>query len=116
MSYETRHIIVDNCAMAGRSSRSFREEGRLEDIKNQMKSGDYLLIQFGHNDAAAEKKERYVPLETFGESLMEYIRVAREKKAYPILISSICLRPCLANEQGEKRKKSMHYFRNMQKK
>ena len=104
MSYETRHIIVDNCAMAGRSSRSFREEGRLEDIKNQMKSGDYLLIQFGHNDAAAEKKERYVPLETFGESLMEYIRVAREKKAYPILISSICLRPCLANEQGENAK------------
>ena len=46
--------------MAGRSSRSFREEGRLADIEASLRPGDYLVVQFGHNDAYREKAERYV--------------------------------------------------------
>ena len=100
--YETRHFIVDNCAMAGRSSKTFLEEGRLEDIKRHLKEGDYLLIQFGHNDSSASRAERYVPVEQFGDMLESYVRAARDCKAVPVLLSSICLYPCRENEEGEK--------------
>ncbi|WP_373262928.1 rhamnogalacturonan lyase family protein [Hungatella hathewayi] len=102
MQYETRHLIVDNCAAAGRSSKTFLEEGRLEDIKKHLKEGDTLLIQFGHNDAAASKAERFVPAEQFGGVLEAYVRAAKECNAVPVLLSSICLYPCSENEEGEK--------------
>ncbi|MEG0215427.1 MAG: GDSL-type esterase/lipase family protein [Hungatella sp.] len=99
--YESTHLIIDNCAMAGRSSRSFREEGRLEDIKRHMNEGDWLVIQFGHNDMAVEKPERYVPIALFEESLLQYLSVAADCKATPILISPITLRPCEKVISGE---------------
>lgn len=101
MCYESRHLIVDNCAMAGRSSKTFREEGRLDDIRKHLKPGDYLVIQFGHNDASASKAERYVPVDLFEESLAEYVNAAKAAGAVPILVSSIALRPCKENERGE---------------
>lgn len=101
MRYETRHLIVDNCAMAGRSSKTFLEEGRLEDIKRYLKEGDYLLVQFGHNDASASRAERFVPVEQFAGVLESYICAAKDCKAVPILMSSICLYPCRENEEGE---------------
>ena len=94
MCYENRHVIVDNCAMGGRSSKTFREEGRLDDIRKHIKSGDYLVIQFGHNDASASKPERYVPVEEFENSLMEYVDTAKKAGATAVLVSSITLRPC----------------------
>ncbi len=100
--YESRHLIVDNCAMAGRSSKTFLEEGRLEDIKNQIREGDFLLIQFGHNDAAEGKRERYVPVSDFPKYLETYAKTAREKGAVPVLISPVCLCPCEENREGEK--------------
>ncbi len=99
--YEGRQFIVDNCAMAGRSSKTFREEGRLQDIEANIQPGDYLVIQFGHNDAGAGKPERYVPLDGFTESLQKYIDVAVEHEATPILISSIVLCPSKETEEGE---------------
>lgn len=102
MRYESRHLIVDNCAMAGRSSRTFLEEGRLEDIKQHIREGDYLLIQFGHNDAAASKRERYVPVSCFPLYLKQYVEAAEKAGAFPVLISPVCLCPCKENEEGEK--------------
>lgn len=99
--YESSNLIVDNCAMAGRSSKTFREEGRLEDIKKQLLPGDFLLIQFGHNDASCSKPERYVPLEAFQESIGIYIKAAEASGAIPILVSSIALRPCPENDKGD---------------
>lgn len=99
--YETRHLIVDNCAMAGRSSRTFREEGRLKELAAHMKPGDYLLIQFGHNDAALSKPERCVAAEEFAESLRAYIEAARACEAVPVLVTPVCLCPCEENLKGE---------------
>lgn len=98
--YEGNGFIVDNCAMAGRSSKTFREEGRLKDIEEHIQRGDYLLIQFGHNDAGAEKPERYVPLEKFKESLDYYVKVALNNGAMPIFLSSIVLCPGQESETG----------------
>jgi len=98
--YEGSRFVVDNCAMAGRSSKTFREEGRLKDIEEHIGQGDYLLIQFGHNDAGAEKPERYVPLEKFKESLEYYVKVALDNGAMPIFLSSIVLCPGQESETG----------------
>lgn len=101
MRYESRHLIVDNCAMAGRSTKSFLNEERLEDIKEHIKEGDYLFICFGHNDAYAAKPERYVPVCNFSQYLKQYVEAARKRGAVPILISPISLCPCKENEEGE---------------
>lgn len=99
--HTTSHFCVDNCAMAGRSSKSFRREERLDDIKANIKKDDVLIIQFGHNDAGFNKEERYVPLEGYKESLKPFIECAKNVGAYPILISSIALLPCDSNREGD---------------
>lgn len=93
---------MDNCAMAGRSLKTFLEEGRLEDIKRRMKPGDYLFIQFGHNDAAASKEDRYVPLARLSEYLELYVEAALERGVYPVIISPVCLCPFDPDRKEEK--------------
>lgn len=94
---------LDNCAMAGRSSKTFREEGRLQDISEHIQKGDYLIIQFGHNDAGKSKPERYVALEDFKASLAPFVEVALSHEAKPVFISSIvlCPGPQIAGEAEE---------------
>ena len=100
-----QHFIVDNCAMAGRSSKTFLEEGRLEDIKRHLKEGDYLLIQFGHNDASASRAERYImPMEQFWRYAgIPYVRAARTvRRCRFFCLPSACIR-AERNEEGERR-------------
>lgn len=99
--YEGKEYIVDNCAMSGRSTKTFREDGRLDDIASHIQPGDYLIIQFGHNDGAKSKAERYVSLQDFKGSLENYVKVATDHQATPILISSIVLCPCEETQSGE---------------
>lgn len=99
--YEGQDYIVDNCAMAGRSSKTFREEGRLEDIEKHIQPGDYLIVQFGHNDSAKSKTERYVSLEDFEESMSYFVNVALEHGATPILASAMAICPCPETQTGE---------------
>lgn len=90
--YDLGEFCIDNRAMAGRSSRSFREEGRLEDIGGQLQSGDFLLAQFAHNDANREKAERYVAVEDFAGSLMPYVELCRKKGAVCVFVTAIAMR------------------------
>lgn len=63
--FNTDKVVIVNKSEGGRSSRSFINEGRLRDIENQIKPGDYLFIQFGHNDCAYDpvnRLERYTPV------------------------------------------------------
>ncbi|MBW6497164.1 MAG: rhamnogalacturonan acetylesterase [Bacteroidales bacterium] len=83
-------IILQNKARGGRSSRSFFEEGRWREICGQLKPGDFVIIQFGHNDASESKGERYVSLPGYKEFLRLYVNQSREKGAVPILITSVC--------------------------
>ncbi len=101
--YESGHWTVYNQAIGGRSSRSFREEGRLAAIAERLRAGHWLLIQFGHNDATAEKKERYVAVEDFAASLRPFIAAAHRCGALPILVSAISTllgAPCDEAQQG----------------
>ena len=57
-------VVVDNRAKGGRSTRTFLNEGRLQPIADSLQEGDYVLMQFGHNDEAKEEKykDRYTPV------------------------------------------------------
>lgn len=88
--YFTSNVVIENRAIAGRSSRSFVEEGRLDSILSVIKPGDYLFIQFGHNDADISKPERYsAPYTTYKEYLRKYVDGARQKGAIPVLITPV---------------------------
>lgn len=72
-------VLIGNEAASGRSSKSFIEEGRLERIMTQIRSGDYLFVQFGHNDQKPD--DRYTePFTTYKQHLRRYIDDARLKK------------------------------------
>lgn len=85
-------VVVENHAMNGRSTKSFREEGRWEPIYNGMQAGDYVLIQFGHNDEKVDRPKVGSVPEVFAENLRRYVRETREKGGTPILLTPIARR------------------------
>ncbi|OAS18011.1 rhamnogalacturonan acetylesterase [Paenibacillus oryzisoli] len=80
---------VANYALSGRSSLSFISEGVLDKIWSKIKPHDYLLIQFGHNDQKPDVARFTEPFTTYKETLKIYIDGARERGAYPILVTSV---------------------------
>ena len=85
-------VEVLNHAMAGRSTKSFLAEGRLDRLDGELGPGDLLLIQFTHNDEN-EKPERHTePWADFTDNLRHFIRFARERQARPVLLTPICMR------------------------
>lgn len=88
--YFTEDVEFKNHAFAGRSSKSFINEGRLDSILNLIGQDDYLLIQMGHNDAAIDKPERYTePNLEYKKYLKMYIDGARKHGAIPVLITPV---------------------------
>lgn len=88
--YVKEGVVVCNHAKNGRSTKSFMDEGRLDAIDAQLGEGDFLFIQFGHNDEKSEDPARYTePFTTYMENLGIYISVARKHKAYPVLITPL---------------------------
>lgn len=83
---------VDNHAMNGRSTRTFISEGRWQAITDQLNAGDYVFIQFGHNDESITKVDRYTTPEQYQANLTRFVRDVRAKKAEPILLSPITRR------------------------
>lgn len=85
-------VKVDNHAMDGRSSKSFRDEGRWTPIEQQLQPGDYVIIQFGHNDEKTDAARHTDPYTSFKENLKRYASEARAKGATPILATPIARR------------------------
>ena len=106
---DTTRISVENHAMAGRSARTYLDEGRWDKVYNALQPGDFVLIQFGHNDAGdinigkaraelpgvgdeskvflMEATGKYKVIYTFGWYLRKFIMDVKEKGAYPIVLS-----------------------------
>ena len=86
-------VQIFNHAVNGRSTKSFRELGHWKPVLESLKKGDYLFIQFGHNDAKDTDPTRYTnPQTSYRHNLIRYIDEARSKGAVPILFSSIARR------------------------
>jgi len=91
--FTKKGIEIFNFAENGRSTKSFIDESRLAEIYNTLEEGDFFFIQFGHNDEKKEDKNRYTdPYTTFQDNLVKFINVARNKNAYPVLITSVTRR------------------------
>lgn len=86
---KTDSVFVDDRARGGRSTRTFFQEGRWRAIYENLKKDDLVLMQFGHNDAAEDKPERYVNLEGYKEFLRLFIEQTRAKGAKPIILTPV---------------------------
>ncbi|HSC55111.1 MAG TPA: rhamnogalacturonan acetylesterase [Phnomibacter sp.] len=110
--FDSNLVSVQNYAIGGRSSRTFITEGRWEKITAQLKAGDYVIMQFGHNDGGPlddtarargsikgigdESKEIYNPItkkqevvHTYGWYMRKYVNEAKAKGAIPIVCSPV---------------------------
>lgn len=109
--FDTTRIAIHNHAIGGRSSRTFITEGRWNRVLDQLQAGDFVLIQFGHNDGGPMATGRArasikgngneteeVTLEATGENevvhsygwyLRKYIKDAKAKGATPIILSPV---------------------------
>ncbi|WP_159519231.1 rhamnogalacturonan acetylesterase [Sunxiuqinia indica] len=93
-------VTVHNHAVNGRSTKSFIDEGRWQVVLDSLKKGDFVLIQFGHNDQKIKDSTRYtIPFESYSENLEKYVLETREKGATPILLTSIVRRKFDENGQ-----------------
>jgi lysophospholipase L1-like esterase len=90
-------VTVDNRAKNGRSTRTFLSENLWQPIHEQLKEGDYVFIQFGHNDESKEKTDRYTPPEQYKTNLSTFVTETRAKKANPVLLTPVSRRKFDAN-------------------
>lgn len=79
-------VTVDNRAKNGRSTRTFMEEGLWQPVADNLRAGDYVFIQFGHNDEV-ETKKSYTPKDQYRNNLIRFVQESRKKKAIPVLIT-----------------------------
>jgi lysophospholipase L1-like esterase len=92
-SYFKENVKIENRAINGRSTKSFINEGHLASIEKSIQPGDYLIIQFGHNDQKLEEPERGTqPYGDYQDNLFQFIQVAYQKNAYPLLLTSVTRR------------------------
>ena len=90
--FNKNFVVVDNHARGGRSSKSFIDEGRWDEILKKMKKGDYAIIQFGHNDGVEDEERHTDPDSTFLEYLSKYAKDTIEHGGIPILMSPVSRR------------------------
>lgn len=103
-------VKMQNHAMNGRSTKSFRAEGRWQVVIDQLQAGDLVVIGFGHNDQKSEDPTRYAEADTdYRANLTQYIAEARAQGAEVILVTSIRRRKF--DEQGNLTETLGHYPR-----
>lgn len=90
--FDPDFIVVDNHAVNGRSSKSFIDEGRWGKVLEKIKPGDYVIIQFGHNDEKPQADRHTEPGSTFDNNLARYVLDTREKGGIPVLMNSVVRR------------------------
>lgn len=85
-------IIVRNYAQNGRSSRTFIEQGWWDSITNNVKPNDYVIIQFGHNDSAQDRPDRYTSPFDYTKNMSRFVEDIQAKGANPIICTSVARR------------------------
>ncbi|NBW37769.1 MAG: rhamnogalacturonan acetylesterase [Cytophagia bacterium] len=94
-------VVVENHAKNGRSTRTFLSENRWIPIHDKLKSGDYVFIQFGHNDESKEKTDRYTSPEDFKKNLNKFIADTKAKGGIPVLLTPVSRRKFVEGKQQE---------------
>ena len=90
--YFDSHVVVDNHAVNGRSTKSFINEGRWDKVLAKIKPGDYVFIQFGHNDEKPQPDRHTDPGTTFDDNLRKFVNETRSKGGIPVLFNAVVRR------------------------
>lgn len=86
----TDEVEIRNYAKNGRSTKSFRDEGLWKQVESQLQAGDYVFIQFGHNDQKIKDTARYsTPNTAYKANLKRYVEETKARGAFPILLTPI---------------------------
>ncbi len=91
-------VELVSLAKNGRSTKSFIDEGRFVRVQQEIAPGDFLFIQFGHNDEKPDPARHTDPDTTFRDNLRMFVRTAKNAGAYPVLVTPIARR--LYDEAG----------------
>lgn len=90
--FDEAFIRVDNHAVNGRSSKSFIDEGRWDRLLSLIRPGDYVIIQFGHNDEKPQPDRHTDPGSTFDDNLARFVSETREKGGIPVVMNAVVRR------------------------
>jgi len=90
--FDVERVRIENHAQNGRSTKTFIGENRWQAIVDKLKKGDYVFIQFGHNDQSKDKGERYTPPEDFKKNLARMVNDVLTKNANPVLLTPVVRR------------------------
>jgi lysophospholipase L1-like esterase len=85
-------VHIENHAANGRSSKSFLDQGRWQTVVQRLRAGDFVIIQFGHNDAKKDPARFTEPSGSYRQNLERYVRETRQHQATPILATPIVRR------------------------
>ena len=85
-------LRIENHAVNGRSTKSFLTEKRWEALLTRVQKGDWVFIQFGHNDQSKEKGERYTPPEDYRANLTRFVNDVRKRGGSPVLLTPVMRR------------------------
>ncbi len=88
-TYVTEELIIENRSIGGRSSRSFYEEGKWDEVLEQICPGDYVFVQWGHNDNTAVRPNRYVPSDQFEEWMQFYVDGTKQRGGICVLVTPV---------------------------
>lgn len=91
-NFFTDDVVIDNHALNGRSSKSFIDQGHWQNVVSQIKPGDYVFIQFGHNDEKADTARHTDPGTTFDANLRKFVTETRLRGGIPVLFNSVVRR------------------------
>ncbi|RZK36749.1 MAG: rhamnogalacturonan acetylesterase [Hymenobacter sp.] len=85
-------VVVDNRAQNGRSTRTFLAENRWQPVVDALQPGDYVFIQFGHNDEAQNYPDRYTAPEDYRRNLIKFVTETRSRRGLPVLLTPVTRR------------------------
>ncbi len=90
--YFDSSVTIKNEARGGRITRTFISENRWQPVGDSLNEGDYVFIQFGHNDETNSYHDRYTPPEDYKKNLIKFITESKDKNAIPVLITPVSRR------------------------
>lgn len=85
-------FVTDNRAVNGRSTKSFIAEGRWQALLDATMPGDWVFVQFGHNDEKETGPDQYAPLADYRRNLQRFVTEVRAKHATPVLLTPVMRR------------------------
>ncbi len=102
-------VQIENYAENGRSTKSFIDEGILDKIDKEIGKGDFLYIQFGHNDEKEDEARHTDSFGSYQDNLRKFVDVARKHEAYPLFITSLYRRHFSEDKRTLKEKVHLDY-------